>query len=106
MGFTHEGATGLISIYSQQTSYFHSAADKVSSIICPLTQSSHIVYGFAAHARCVSFAALYQATRVPEKPQQCLPAIVHQEGPAERSRPWVCNFAPSALGCVIFKRSE
>lgn len=98
----HDDATGLISIYSQRTRHFHNAADKVSSIICPLTQSSCIVYGFAMHARCISFAALYQATQVPEKPQQCLPAIVHQEGPAEHSRPGTCNFPPSALGCVIF----
>jgi len=102
----HEDATGLISIYSQQTRHFHNAAEKVSSITCPLTQSSCIVHRFTVHARCISFTALDQATQVPEKPQQCLPAIVHQEGSDERMHPGACNFPPSALGCMIFKQLE
>lgn len=53
---------------SQQIRRFQNAADKVSSFACPLTQSSRIVYGFAVHPCCISFAALYQAAQVPGKP--------------------------------------
>lgn len=50
---------------------------------CPSTQSSRTERGFASRARSVSLAELYQVMQAPEKPQQCLPAIVHQEGLAE-----------------------
>lgn len=106
MGFTPEDATGLINVYSQQAGHFHSAADKAPTIICPSSQSSRIVHRLATHARCVSFAAFYQAIQVPEKPQQCLPAIVRQEGPAKLSRLRACNFPPLALGCFVFTQPE
>lgn len=48
----------------------------------------------------------YQATEAPEKPQQCLPVIVHQEEMAECSRPRACNFPPLAVGCLILKQLE
>lgn len=51
MGFAHEDATGLISVYGQQPGQFHSAANEVPSIICLFSQSSRIVHRFATHAR-------------------------------------------------------